>query len=189
MSCRPPPELNRISYLPPPTRSPTRSIKFSLSISPHPTSIFLSLKHAHTHTHTGALSPCRLFFLSLCIHTPNSICIGIRYMSCVCVACRGIVLINQRPCARKRISLLYCNLNQQMQIIFLYIYSRVRCGYLFDFVIACRRFASRRFSSLFPLRMSLIYLTILYTHYVYLNAHPRWNNHAPLVSNACVYAK
>lgn len=99
------------------------------------------------------------------------------YKCYVCVACRGIVLINQRPCARKRISLQYCNLNQQMQIIFLYIYSCVLCGYLFDFVIACRSFASSRFFSLFLLREFDIYLTILYTYYyIYLYAHPRWGS-------------
>lgn len=87
---------------------------------------------------------------------------------CVCVACRGIVLINQRPWTWKRISLQYCNLNQQMQIIFLYIYSCVRCGYLFDFVIACRSFVWERFFSLFLLHVFDILDNIVPIHIKYI---------------------
>jgi len=172
--------LNRISYLPPPTLSPTRSIKCSLSLS---LSLSISSLRSYTHTHVYVYTLAVSFVLSLSIHIHIYIYVCIRY---VCVACRGIVLINQRPCARKRISLQYCNLNQQMQIIFLYIYSCVRCGYLFDFVIACHSLVSSRFFSLFPCSVRSIYLTILYTYYYVFICTPTAEKRAPLVSAACV---
>lgn len=170
--------LNRISYLPPPTQSPTRSIKFSLSRPCPPRPLWNT--HTHTRTHTHTLLHCRL--LSPSMYN--------MYILCVCVACQSIVLINQRPWTWKRISLQYCNLNQQMQIIFLYIYSCVRCGYLFDFVIACRSFVRERFFSLFLLRVFDILDNIVPIHIIiriYMHTHD--GKRAPLVSAACVYAK